>query len=338
MVSFNKIVLVGMLVVLTLLLGGCQTDMGLSAPSPSATVKSSSTPEPSAHPESTSTPLPSEVSNTVQATPRTVEATPKSIQVTPQTSPNLSIDHILVVVEENHSYRQIVGSKDAPYMNQLIQQGALFTNSHAVAHPSQPNYLALFSGSTQGIKDDSCGKTYSTANLASELIQNKLSFVGYSEDLPKSSFTGCSSKGYARKHNPWIQFKNVPIESNQPLSAFPQDFSQLPTVSFVIPNHQDDMHDGTIQQADTWLKDHLEPYVTWAQKNHSLLIVTWDEDDNSKENRIPTIFVGPMVKPGKYDEAINHYHVLRTIEDFYHLSPIGESAKVGPISTIWTKN
>jgi hypothetical protein len=253
----------------------------------------------------------------------------------PAAIPKLAVDHVVIVIEENHSYNQIVGNAEAPYLNQLMHEGALFTNSYAVTHPSQPNYLALFSGSTQGMTDDSCGKTYAAANLASELLEKKLTFTGYSEDLPKAGFTGCTSKGYARKHNPWVQFTNVPAELNQPFSAFPKDYAQLPTVSFVIPNHQDDMHDGTVRQADSWLKEHLGAYAEWAKTHNSLLIVTWDEDDNSKLNHIPTVFAGPMVKQGKYDEKINHYNVLRTVEELYQLPPLGESKQQEPIKTIW---
>lgn len=256
----------------------------------------------------------------------------------PESGAANKIDHVVVVIEENHSYSQIVGNKQAPYFNELIANGALFTNSHGVTHPSQPNYLALFSGSTQGVKDDSCGKAFAAANLASELILKKLTFTGYSEDLPKAGYTGCSSGGYARKHNPWIQFTNLPAELNQPLTSFPQDYSQLPTVSFVVPNHRNDMHDGTVGQADSWLKNHLQSYVNWAQSHRSLLIVTWDEDDNSKANHIPTIFAGPMVQQGKYDETINHYNVLRTLEDIYDLAPLGESAKAASLIRVLSMN
>lgn len=120
-----------------------------------------------------------------------------------------------------------------------------------------------------------------------------------------------------------------------PLRSFPKDFSKLPTVSFIIPNHKNDMHDGTVEQADQWLKVHINPYVTWAKQHNSLLIITWDEDDFTPTNRIPTIFVGPMVKAGVYKEKINHYHVLRTVEDLYHLGQVGESAKANPIQAIW---
>jgi phosphatidylinositol-3-phosphatase len=320
-----------------LLLNGCSSAVQTPSPNtastqepatPSITPASTDKPTVTVKPTLAPSPTPKQIS----------QDTNKGVQVTPSLFPNIKVDHIVVVIEENHSYQQIVGKKDAPYFNQLIEKGALLTNSHAITHPSQPNYLALFSGSTQGMKDDSCGKTYSGDNLASELIKNKLTFVGYSEDLPKPGFSGCSSKGYARKHNPWIQFTNVSADLNQPLTSFPQDYSKLPTISFVIPNHQDDMHDGTIGQADTWLKKNIDDYVTWAATHNSLLIVTWDEDDNAKDNHIPTIFVGPMVKTGKYDEKINHYNVLRTMEDLFHLPTIGDSAKADPITAIWKSN
>ncbi|ULO10409.1 acid phosphatase [Paenibacillus sp. 19GGS1-52] len=249
--------------------------------------------------------------------------------------PVKTVDHIVVVVEENHSYKKIVGSSKAPYMQSLIKQGALFTKAYAVTHPSQPNYLALFSGSTQNVTDDSCKGPFSGGNLASELKKAGLTFTGYSENLPKTGYTGCSTNVYARKHNPWAQFSNVPTTWNRPLTDFPKDFSKLPTVSFVIPNVKDDMHDGTIEEADTWLKKYLGGYAAWAQEHNSLLIVTWDEDDFTKENRIPVIFVGQMIKPGTYSDKITHYRVLRTIEDLYHLSPLGHSSEAKAITSVW---
>jgi hypothetical protein len=238
---------------------------------------------------------------------------------------------------ENHSYSQVVGNADAPYMQSLIKRGALFTDARGVTHPSQPNYLALFSGSTQGVTDDSCGKPFPGPSLAGELLKAGDTFAGYSEDLPSTGFTGCSSKGYARKHNPWVQFTDVPAALNKPFTDFPKDFSKLPTVSFVIPNHINDMHDGTVRQADDWLQKNIGAYMTWAETHNSMLILTWDEDDFKKENHIPFIVAGPMVKAGKYDTNINHYHALRMIEEMYSLPLLGQSAKVPSITAIWNK-
>jgi hypothetical protein len=322
--------LIGIVLSLTILIGaGCNSTNNQTTPLQSASVQTS--PAQSVNPTTnTLSPNPAASPNTAGTT------TPKqSAPAAPKGIADMNIDHIVIVVEENHSYEQIMESPDAPYMHALIQRGALFTDAHGITHPSQGNYIGLFSGSTQGIKDDSCQKPFSADNLASELLKAKLTFTGYSEDLPKVGYSGCSSKGYARKHNPWVQFSNVPEELNRPLTDFPKDFSKLPTVSFVIPNHQNDMHDGTIKEADDWLKKNMDAYASWAEKNNSLLIVTWDEDDFGKANQIPLIFVGPMVKPGKYDENVNHYHLLRTIEDLYHLPVLGESQKVKPITSIW---
>src|SRR5579863_9612155 len=92
-------------------------------------------------------------------------------------------DHIVIVMEENHSFADIIGSSSAPFINSLAQQGALFTQSFAVEHPSQPNYLDLFSGSNQGVTDDSCPHTFATENLATELTAAGQTFTGFSEDL-----------------------------------------------------------------------------------------------------------------------------------------------------------
>jgi acid phosphatase len=244
--------------------------------------------------------------------------------------------HVVLVIEENQNYSQIIGAPSAPYINALARQGALITNSFAITHPSQPNYLDLFSGSNQGVTDDSYPHRFTTANLASELNGAGLSFAGYSESLPFVGYTGASFQGlYYAKHNPWVNFTNVPPSENMPFAGyFPADFSQLPTVSIVVPNIADDMHTGTIQQGDAWLQADLNGYARWAQANNSLLIVTWDEDSGIN-NHIPTIFFGPMVTPGAYDVTMNHFDVLRTLEDMYGLPEAGASAQATPLTYIW---
>jgi hypothetical protein len=246
-------------------------------------------------------------------------------------------DHVVVVIEENHSSSSIIGNTaQAPYINSLAGQGASFSQSFAVTHPSEPNYLALFSGSTQGITDDSCPHTFSSANLGQELIGAGLGFAGYSESMPSAGYTGCTSGTYARKHNPWVNFTNVPSADNLTFAAFPTNFASLPTLSFVVPNLRDDMHDGTIAQGDTWLRTNIDAYAQWAKTHNSLLVVTWDEDDSASANHIPTIFVGQQVKPGTYAEQINHYNVLRTLEDAYGLPRAGASATAAAITDVWT--
>ncbi len=248
-------------------------------------------------------------------------------------------DHIVIVVEENHSYADITSAADAPYLATLAREGAVFTDAHGVTHPSQPNYLALFAGSTFGIADDACPQQLAGPNLASELIAHGMSFTGYSESMPEAGYTGCyddaTDQLYARKHNPWVDFANVPATSNQPFTSFPTDFSQLPTVAFVVPNQQHDMHSGSIAEADAWLRQNLGGYAQWALTHNSLLIVTWDEDDGSDANHIPTLFVGAHVQAGEYPETINHYDVLRTVEALEGVSFTNEAAHATTIADIW---
>lgn len=217
-----------------------------------------------------------------------------------------SYDHILVVVEENHSYNEIIGSANAPYITSLANNGAKMTQSFAVTHPSEPNYLALFSGSTQGITNDSCPHTFTAENLGHQLIAAGKTFKGYSESMPSDGYTGCTSGQYARKHNPWVNFSNVSSSANVRFSTFPTTFTQLPNLSFVVPNLCDDMHDCSISTGDTWLKNNLKAYADWAKTHNSLLVVTFDEDDKSQSNRITTLFYGAHVATGSYSEHITH--------------------------------
>jgi hypothetical protein len=246
-------------------------------------------------------------------------------------------DHVVIAIFENKNQSSIIGSSNAPYINSLATQGASFSNSFGLTHPSQPNYIGLFSGSLQGVSDDSCPKNFTgKANLGSQLIGAGLGFAGYSEGQPSDGYTGCSSGRYARKHNPWVDFDNVPAASNLRFSRFPTDFTQLPTVSFVVPDLCNDMHDCSVATGDTWLRNNLDAYAQWAKTHNSLLIVTFDEDNFTSVNRIATVFYGQQVRAGVYTEQINHYNVLRTLEDAYGLTPINNAATATPITDIWT--
>jgi hypothetical protein len=307
-----------------------------------------------------------------------------------------AFDHIVVVIEENHSFGDIIGNSAAPNINALAATGANIVNasndpqgnmtgSHAVRHPSQPNYLELYSGSSQGtIQDGHPGSStepfsspppFTTPNLGAALRNGGFSFATYSQTLPSVGFDGDSFGEYMRKHNPVTNWMNdtsptanqLPSTVNQPFTTFqnivnsPGGFANLPTVAFVVPDQTYDMHDGTIQQADDWLKANIiDTYLPWAITHNSLLIVIWDEDgDNTATNQIPTIFAGAKVKPGNYTEtnlnannpdvattdpgiqtptgtAMDHFNVLSTIEEVYGLAHIGGSLNRLPVSDIFT--
>ncbi len=250
-------------------------------------------------------------------------------------------DHIVLVIEENRGFTQIIGSAECPYMNELAAGGAILTQSYAIRHPSQPNYLALFSGNVHGVEDDQCppiGSPYKDENLGSLLKAAGYSFVGYSEDIPEPGYLECKDikkSGYRRKHNPWSDFTNLPLDASQPFSKFPSDFSQLPTVAFVIPNLNHDMHDGTPLKADQWLHKKLGAYADWCVHNNSVLIVTWDEDNGAEDNRLPTFAFGSGIHQGKVDFKTDHYGMLRTLCGLYGLKAPGHAAEAQPIEGLF---
>lgn len=296
--------------------------------------------------------------------------------------PNLPVyDHIVIVVEENKDFEEIFGGKfDAPYLKKLATEGASIGHMFGEEHPSEGNYFWLFSGSNQnvGFADvvpsgaNRPDYPLKASSLGEQLIQKGHSFKGYAEDLPSPDPTidfvpkdcnGGPSCVYGRKHVPWISFAKVPTSSNlQFKDDFPSDYTQLPTVAFVIPNLNHDMHNGdpahSIPAGDNWLQQNLDGYYQWAKKNNSLPIVTFDENDDQGgdrgptdpkvdpgptyppvgannqhlldlQNRIVTIFAGAHIKPGLKQDAysegkgITHVNILRTIEAMYGLPKSG---------------
>lgn len=256
-------------------------------------------------------------------------------------------DHIVILILENHKYSSIIGSPYAPYINSLATDtnSALFTQSYGITHPSQPNYLYLFSGSNQGVINNNfpANAPFITPNLASLLEGAGNTFKTYSEDLPGVGFNGEYAGAYARKHNPvanWMGTGLNQLDStvNQPFTTFPQaNFNLLPTVCYVVPNQDNDMHNGNdptpIIIGDNWTNTNLNNYIQWAKTHNSLFILTFDEDNGTENNRIATIFTGPMVQAGQYANQIDHFNVLRTLEDMYNLPYAGYAAT--PIDFCW---
>ncbi len=243
--------------------------------------------------------------------------------------------NVVVVMMENRDYSLIIGNSQAPYINgTLVPQAALMTNSHAIVHPSEPNYLAFFSGSTQGVRDDSCPQTFSTENVGAELLAAGKTFDGYSESMPSNGYTGCWADKYARKHNPWVDFSNVPASSNLVYSGFP---SSPPTVAIVVPNLCNDMHDCSTRIGDDWLKVNLPPILKYDNAHGGLLILTWDEadPDQNGKNQIATLLIGPTIAPGSYNQLVNHYSVLRTIEAIAGVPCTANACQAVELQKMW---
>jgi phosphatidylinositol-3-phosphatase len=273
-------------------------------------------------------------------------------------------DHVIIVVEENKDYEQIIGNPSAPFLNKLAAEGARFTRMFAEEHPSEGNYFWLFSGDNQsvGFFDKVPRSKFTASSLGEQLIKKGLSFKGYSQSLPAiGSEVDVTPPGcrypcvYARKHVPWISFTGIPngttidSSSNLRFADFPTDYSRLPTVSFVIPDQDHDMHNGAAEDSvpagDGWLQQNLGAYYQWAKAHNSLLIVTFDENDDKGgyrgltdplvspdhdqsghdlQNRIVTIFAGADVKQAYADDSgMTHVNILRTIEAIYGLPKSG---------------
>ena len=270
--------------------------------------------------------------------------------------------HVVVVIEENYAYSQIIGSSYAPYMNSLCSSPycAVFTQSYAIEHPSEPNYLDLYSGQNQGITDDNyptadgVSLPFTDCNMGYQLISSGKSFISYSESMPSVGYDGVDYAGstgeYYRKHNPctnWCNSLGAGANTysdtiNQPFAGYFPDsanYTTLPTVSYVIPNGTNDMHDGSyptnITTGDTWMQTYMRSLINWAIATNTLVIWTFDEDDDLHGNNIPTLFIGSMVQGGTYSKHITHYNVLRTIEQMYSLGYCGNAADSSAIYGIW---
>ena len=268
-------------------------------------------------------------------------------------------NHVVIVIEENKDFDEVVGTKVAPYINgTLCAEGASLTQFFGEEHNSEGNYFWLLAGTNFGIGFHDATPSvkinpdypFMSPNLAEQLIKKGLSFKGYSEGLPAIGDPVAVKGLYARKHVPWVSFGNIPMGTNANdschlrFSDFPEDFSKLPTVAVVVPNLIDDMHDGGIPKSitagDAWMKEHLDGYYQWAKTHNSILIVTFDENHNTTgfhgltdpasttkgiQNKIPTIFAGAHVRHGEFSEGsgVTHVNLLRTLEAMYKLDKCG---------------
>jgi len=232
------------------------------------------------------------------------------------------LQHVVLIVMENRSYGEIVGSSSAPYFNGLARICGLATNYSAVAHPSLPNYLALTSGSNQGVTDDSGPATHPIAgpSLFSLLGSNWRS-------LEQSMPANCdlqSGGEYAVKHNPAAYYTGIRAACAQqdvPLQR-PPDISAAFT--FITPNLCNDMHDCSTATGDAWLAHEIPLLLATPQylSGQTVIFVTWDESTGSTQ-QVPALVIAPTVPAGaRVSIAYNHYSLVRTVEQLLQLSPL----------------
>jgi phosphatidylinositol-3-phosphatase len=240
---------------------------------------------------------------------------------------------VVVVVEENHAFDQIIGSPEAPFLNQLAGQGVLLTGYRAITHPSLPNYLAMISGDTHGIASDCTTCSVSGPDLAGQLQAAGISWKAYMQGLPTPCSQVAQSGAYAKKHDPFMYFDDIrrsPQQCNKvvPSSQLVTDLAagRLPRFAFVVPDLDHDMHDGPISVADAWLRDlHGQLVASRSWRPDTRLVVTFDEGVGG-DNRVATIIAGPRVRPRRDGTAYDHYSLLHSIETLFRLPYLAHAA------------
>jgi phospholipase C len=235
-----------------------------------------------------------------------------------------SSQHVVVVVEENHNYSQVVGSSAMPYLNGLANKYGLATQYYANTHPSIGNYLMMTVGQII-TNNDNYNQIVSGDNLVRHLLSAGKTWKSYAEGLPSVGYVGGNVGLYVRRHNPFTYLSDVYNSQVQrhnlvPFRQFATDLSNnaLPAISFVIPNLTNDAHNGTLQQADAFLHTHIAPLLSnSAFKKDGILIIVFDEsasDNTHGGGRVAAVVVGPKVIP-KVRSAVlyQHQNLLRTI-------------------------
>lgn len=235
-------------------------------------------------------------------------------------------NHVVVVVEENHGYTSVIGNSAMPYLNSLADRYGLAKQYYANTHPSIGNYFMMTTGQII-TNNDGYSATVTADNLVRHLLGAGKTWKSYAESLPSVGYAGGDTGLYARRHNPFSFFSDVVNSQVQrqnlvPFTHFATDLNNhaLPEISFVIPNLNDDAHNGTLQQADQWLKANISPLLNnSAFQQDGILIIVFDEasdtDNTHGGGRIATVVVGPQVKALWSSTLHQHQSLLRTISE-----------------------
>jgi hypothetical protein len=300
------------------------------ASSPSASPTPTPGPGPSPSPAPSPTPVPS--------------PTPSP---TPGGPPGAQRGKVVVVVEENHGYSSVIGSSAMPYLNSLATQYGLATQYYADTHPSIGNYFMMTAGQII-TNNDSYSSTVSSDNIVRHLLTGGKTWKSYAESIPSVGYTGGDTGLYARKHNPLSFFSDVVNSSVQkmnlvPFTQFTADLNanQLPDFSYVIPNLQNDAHDGTLQQADAWLKSNIAPLIANAQfQQNGLLIIVFDEAETADSahggGHVACVVIGPAAKHGFQSTTLyQHENLLKTVAAYLGIDGnIGNAAGAAAMSDL----
>jgi phospholipase C len=235
--------------------------------------------------------------------------------------------HVFLIVMENRSFDQALAGG---YTKALAARYGVATNYHGISHPSLPNYLAMTSGSTWGIADDGYHPLPSTG-LGAQLTQAKMPWRAYMEGMTGSCFA--SPYPYALKHDPFPYYGDACPTQVVPFSSFGTDIAagKVPRFVWISPGLCHDGHDCSTAVADKWLSQVVPEIMgTSAWQHRGLLIITWDEGEDSA-NHVLTLIIRPDAPAQSSNRYYDHYSLLATIEDALGVPRLGAAAKATPM-------
>lgn len=271
--------------------------------------------------------------------------------------------HEFIVLEENHSFNDVIGSSSMPYLNALATANGLAMQYYADAHPSLPNYFMLTVGagtSITGTAGDAYNGVVTQDNVVRALTAAGKTWKCYAESLPSVGYLGGDSGAYLQHHDPFVYFSDVQSSSTQasnivPFTQLATDItnSTLPDYAFIVPNANDDAHncptglstctsDQMLAAADQWLSTNIRPLLASAAFQNSLLIVVFDEaEDTDTENgggHVPAVIVSPLAKAGYQSTTLyQHESTLRLMMEGLGVTDLPGAAATAPEMTEFFK-
>lgn len=239
--------------------------------------------------------------------------------------------HVFVIVMENHSAQQAL---DGPFVASLAAKYAVAQNYHAVSHPSVPNYLALTSGTTWGVTDDSY-HVLPREDIGDQLTSKGISWRAYMDSMLPGHCLD-SPVPYDPGHNPFAFYGGACPPNVVPLTGLASDLGgDTPRLSWITPDRCHDTHDCDVATGDAWLRGQVGAIMASdAWKSGGVLFITYDEDDENADNRVLTLVVAPGLGHRVSNRAYDHYSLLASIEDLVGVPRLHEAAKAQPMTDL----
>jgi phospholipase C len=271
-----------------------------------------------------------------------------------------NFQHVFVIMMENTAFKGLIGNANAPWINSAASAHGLATSYFGVTHPSQPNYVAATAG-IQGADSDA-DETLSVPNIVDQLESNGKTWKAYMQSLSLCVTKldhACGNQLYERKHNSFVSFADV--QSSPARMANIVDLSQLnsdlaagtvPDYVWISPDQCNDMHgrggpasdacsfshvQGLISTGDAFLSSTVSAITSSsAWTGNSAIFITWDETDfpfvdvSGCCDAVPggghvvTLVISHSDHAARTSNvSYNHYSLLRTIQDGWHLGCLG---------------